>query len=156
MCLHLCPYTPPFQADSDPYFLRTSWRVPFPLLPKVEAELKHILSLGITEGVTQPTDWCVPVVPMKKIKKKTKYKCELILNISTALLRKVHSAISRRHCSEAGQNWHIFLEENNQKLTTFITPISRFCFCCLESCQLQKSSKDRCRQHLEVTGELSW
>lgn len=37
--------------------LHTPWRVPFPLFPKVEKELKHMLNIGIIEEVTTPTDW---------------------------------------------------------------------------------------------------
>lgn len=53
-------------ADAVPYSVNTQCRVPFPLLPKVEKELKSMLSLGIIEEVTEPTDWCVPMVPAPK------------------------------------------------------------------------------------------
>lgn len=41
-------------------------RVPFHFLPKVEPELKHMLSLGIIEAFTEPTDWCASMVPVEK------------------------------------------------------------------------------------------
>lgn len=53
-------------ADAVPYSVNTPCRVPFPLLPKVEKELKRMLSLGITEEVTEPTDWCAAMVPAPK------------------------------------------------------------------------------------------
>lgn len=37
-------------------------RVPLPLLPKVEKDLKNMLSPGIIEKDTEPTDWCAPMV----------------------------------------------------------------------------------------------
>lgn len=48
--------------DAVPYSVNMPHRVPFPLLPKVEKELKPMLSLDIIEEVTTPTDWCAPMV----------------------------------------------------------------------------------------------
>lgn len=48
-----------------PYSVNAPRRVPFPLLPKVEKELKCMLSLGIIEEVTEPTD-CPLQSGMKK------------------------------------------------------------------------------------------
>ena len=42
------------KPDAEPYTLTTLCRIPFPLLPKVEAELQRMLSLGIIEEVTAP------------------------------------------------------------------------------------------------------
>ncbi|KAI4898509.1 hypothetical protein NFI96_006164, partial [Prochilodus magdalenae] len=49
-----------------PYSLATPRRVPFPILPKVEEELERMKSLGIIAEVTEPTDWCSPMVPVIK------------------------------------------------------------------------------------------
>ena len=57
------------KPDAEPYTLTTLCRIPFPLLPKVEAELQRMLSLGIIEEVTDPTDWCAPMVHVEKKKK---------------------------------------------------------------------------------------
>lgn len=35
------------KADAEPYVTATPHHVPFPLLPKVETELKRMLALGI-------------------------------------------------------------------------------------------------------------
>lgn len=42
------------KPDAEPHVTATPRRVPFPLLPKVEAELKRMLALGIIEHVTEP------------------------------------------------------------------------------------------------------
>lgn len=52
--------------DAVPYSVNMPRRVPFPLLPKVEKQIKRMLSLGIIEEVTEPTDWCAPMVPAPK------------------------------------------------------------------------------------------
>ena len=49
-----------------PHRVSTARRV-LPLIPKVEAELERLQQGGIIQKVTEPTDWCSPmVVTMKK------------------------------------------------------------------------------------------
>ena len=57
------------KPDAEPYTLTMPRCIPFPLLPKVEAELRRMLYLGIIEEVTDPTDWCAPMVHVEKKKK---------------------------------------------------------------------------------------
>lgn len=38
----------------------------FPLMPKVKEELKRMEDTGIIEKVTEPTDWCSPIVVVPK------------------------------------------------------------------------------------------
>ena len=49
-----------------PYAVHTARRVPLPLLPKVKIELQRMEEQGVIEKVTQPTDWCAPMVPVMK------------------------------------------------------------------------------------------
>lgn len=61
--------------DAVPYSGNTPRRVIFPLLPKVEKELKRMLSMGIIEEVTTPTDFCAPMVPAPKRNKEEMRVC---------------------------------------------------------------------------------
>lgn len=51
--------------NTKPYCVNAARKVPFPLLPKVEEELIRMLKEGTIE-ITEPTDWCVPMVPVVK------------------------------------------------------------------------------------------
>ncbi|KAL6490170.1 hypothetical protein MHYP_G00005150 [Metynnis hypsauchen] len=89
------------KEGAEPYSIATPQRVPIPLLPRVEEELKRMESMGIIEKVTDPTEWCAPMLAKST----------------------VFSSLD----AESGF-WQIPLEENSARLTTFITPLGRYCF----------------------------
>ncbi|CAI5657120.1 unnamed protein product [Oreochromis niloticus] len=127
--------------DAVPYSVTTPRRVPFPLLPKVEKEIKRMLKLGIIEEVTEPTDWCAPMVPAPKrnkdevrvcvdLKRLNKgVKCErYILPTLDDITPKLAGAKVLSTLDPSSGFWQIRLDPSCQKLTTFITPTGRFCF----------------------------
>lgn len=50
----------------------TAQRIPFPIRDKVKQKLDRMEKNGIIEKVTTPTDWCAPLVPVKKKKQQDK------------------------------------------------------------------------------------
>ena len=52
--------------DATPYSISTARRISLPLLPKVEQELQRMEENGVIERITEPTDWCAPIVPVMK------------------------------------------------------------------------------------------
>lgn len=58
------------KENVEQYAVHSARRVPLPLLPKVEAELRRMEESGVIEKITQPTDWCAPMVPVMKPNRK--------------------------------------------------------------------------------------
>ena len=127
--------------DAEPYSANTPRRVPFPLLPRVEKELKRMLNLGIIEEVTEPTDWCAPMVPAPKRNKDEVRVCVDLKRLNKGVKReryilptldditpKLAGAKVFSTLDASSGFWQIPLDPSCQKLTTFITPMGRFCF----------------------------
>ncbi len=128
------------RQDANPYSLSTSRRVPFPLLPKVEEELQRMLKSGIIEEVTEATDWCAPMVPVIKKNGKVKICVDLkklneavkrerfILPTLEDILPQLSGSCIFSTLDASSGFWQIPLDASCRKLTTFITPVGRFCF----------------------------
>ena len=95
---------------------------------------------GIIERVTGPTEWCATMVPVQKSNGKLRICVDL---------RKLNSAVNRARfvlptledvapklvgtqyfsqLDAASGSWQIPLHPDSANLTTFITPVGRFCF----------------------------
>ncbi|XP_062849175.1 uncharacterized protein K02A2.6-like [Trichomycterus rosablanca] len=125
---------------AQPYSIATPRRVPIPLLPKVEEELKRMEAMGIIEEVTEPTEWCAPMVPvmkkngkirvcvdLKRLNENVKREKFILPTLDDILPKLAKGTVFSSLDAESGF-WQITLEENSARLTTFITPLGRYCF----------------------------
>ncbi|KAL6477057.1 hypothetical protein MHYP_G00155560 [Metynnis hypsauchen] len=54
------------QENAQPYAVHTARRIPIPLLKPVKEELERMEANDIIQKVTEPTEWCAPMVPAPK------------------------------------------------------------------------------------------
>ena len=97
-----------------------------------------MLEAGIIKEVTDPTDWCVPIVPVVKPNGKISICVDLRkLNEAVKRERYILSTLEDVAPKLAGVKvfsnassgyWQIPLHPESSRLTTFITPNGRFCF----------------------------
>lgn len=125
---------------AQPYSVTAPRRVPIPLLPKVEEELKRMESMGIIEKVVDPTEWCAPMVPvikkngniricvdLKRLNENVKREKFILPTLDDLLPKLAKSTVFSSLDAESGF-WQIPLEEYSARLTIFITPLGRYCF----------------------------
>ena len=138
--LNCKPVTIKLKPNAQPYSLNTPRRVPFPLMPKVDEELKRMQSMGIITEVTEATEWCAPMVPVVKKNGNVRI-CVDLKRLNQAVKRerfilptldditpKLAGAGVFSSLDASSGFWQIPLDPKCVKLTTFITPRGRFCF----------------------------
>lgn len=134
------PATIQLRDDVRPYCVTTARRVPFPLLDKVSKELERMETEGIIEKVTEATDWCAPMVPvvkkngnvricvdLKKLNEGVKREIFMLPTLDDISPKLVGAKVFSKLDASSGF-YQIPLHLDSSKLTTFITPLGRFCF----------------------------
>lgn len=72
--LKLKPVKIRLRDDAIPFSVTIARRVSAPLLYKVRTQLERMVKCGIIEEITEPTEWCVTMVPVpKEADKKVSY-----------------------------------------------------------------------------------
>ena len=126
--------------DATPYSISTARRMPLPLLPKVEQELQRMEGNGVIKRITEPTDWCAPMVPVmnkgggtricvdpKKLNRAVKRESYMLPTLEDAMHKLKGSTVFTKLDATSGF-WQLPLDDETAKLTTFMTPFGRYFF----------------------------
>lgn len=128
------------RPDATPYSVLTPRRIPLPLIEPVKNELERMEKSGVIQRITEPTDWCAPMVPVIKPNGKVRICVDLkklnsCVNRERYILPQVEDILPQlagaKHFSSldaASGFWAIPLDPESSLLTTFITPYGRYCF----------------------------
>ena len=127
--------------NAVPAAVTTARGVPLPMMKDVQEELKRMESSGIIQSVTEPTDWCAPMVPVKKPSGGVRI-CVDIKELNRSVKREVYPIPTFEQLSSqfAGSSqfskldassgfFQMPLSEESKPLTTFLTPFGRKMFC---------------------------
>ena len=133
------PVTIQLTEGAVPSAVTTARAVPLPRMKQVKEELARMENNGIIEPVTQPTDWCAPMVPVSKtsgIRITVDYK-----NLNKSVKREIFPipTFDQLTSQLCGSTWftkldassgfyQLPLSEESKLLTTFITPFGRKMF----------------------------
>ena len=111
-----------------------------PLLPKVKEELQRMQDAGVISKVEQPTQWCAGMVVVPKADGRVRI-CVDLTKLNECIYRERHIMPSVEQTlaqiggatvfSKLDANsgfWQVELAPESSLLTTFITPLGRFCF----------------------------
>lgn len=128
------------RPDAKPHAIFTPRHVPFPLRSKVAEELDRMEKAGVISKVTEPTEWCAGMVVVPKKSGKVRI-CVDLKPLNRSVLREVHplpkvdetlaQLSGAKVFSKLDANsgfWQIPLSQPSRLLTTFITPMGRYCF----------------------------
>ncbi|XP_065190865.1 uncharacterized protein LOC135821797 [Sycon ciliatum] len=126
--------------NAQPYSLPTPRRISLPMEAKDIEELQALEQSGVIRKVTEPTDWCAGMVVVPKPNPNVRIGGDFT-RLNQAIRRERHIMPTTDHLLarlgtvkvfsklDANKGFHqIPFSLESQLLTTFITPIGRFCF----------------------------
>lgn len=126
------------KEGAQPYSVNVARRIPIPLMDEVKTELDRMEAAGVIEKINTPTDWCAPMVPVRKRSGGVRICTDLKkLNLSVKRERLMLPTIDDILYKLSGSNrfskldatssfWQLALDDDSAKLTTFISPFGRY------------------------------
>ena len=129
---------------AKPFCVKTPRTVPFAYRDKLKKELDQLQQQGIITPVTEPTEWCSPIVvtpkkgterirlcvDLSKLNRYVRREKYISLTPAEAVADKAAEEAKFFTVLDAKKGYHQCpLEETSQLMTTFITPFGRFKYC---------------------------
>lgn len=128
------------REGATPYHVRVARRIPLPLMSSVTKELQRMENAEVIQKITEPTDWCSPLVVTRKKTGGVRL-CVDLRVLNKAVLRERYMIPTIEDVKVKLAGGHVFtsldaasgyyqipLDQDSQKLTTFMTPQGRYCF----------------------------
>lgn len=127
--------------NAKPFCVHAPRVIPFAYRDKLQAELELLLQQGIIAPVTEPTEWCAPIVVTPKKGTDNIRMCVDLSHLNKYVRRERYQSAppAQAVADIAADRAKIFtkldamkgyhqcpLDEESQPLTTFITPFGRF------------------------------
>ncbi|XP_065190896.1 uncharacterized protein K02A2.6-like [Sycon ciliatum] len=130
------------QSDATPTRVNGARAIPFAFRDQIKSQLDDMVINGIIEPVTEPSDWCHPIVIADKKSSNEKRLTVDLRKLNDQVCRPTHPARTPRDAVTAiGKArffttldarhgyWQIPLSDDSKPLTTFITPWGRYRYC---------------------------
>ena len=128
-------------TNATSFCIKTPRSIPFAYRDKLKAELDLLLSQNVIAPVTEPTEWCAPIVVTPKKNSDRIRMCVDLSHLNKYVLREHYQSQTPAQAVAdiAATDAQVFtvldalkgyhqcpLDESSQLLTTFITPFGRF------------------------------
>ena len=129
--------------NARPFCVNTPRTVPFAYKEKLRKEIDLLVTQGIIQAVTEPTEWCVPIVVAPKKNSDKIRMCVDLSELNKYVRRERYPSVTPAEAVadisqskarfftvfDALKGYHqIPLDRESQRLTTFITPFGRYMF----------------------------
>ena len=128
------------KEGAEPFAIFTARPIPIPMKETVENELRKMEADGVIRKVMGPTEWTAPMVVVPKADGRVRI-CTDFTKLNKAVKREVYPMSAVNHSlaqlsggrvfSKVDANsgyWQIALADESQELTTFLSPLGRYCY----------------------------